>query len=99
MRWWLDMLCVISRGNWNNGSNAGVRDRNLNNTRNNANNNVGFADSEPSKPYSANVDRLRGSHCRGLCRNVLQRPVLVADPRRVAGQAKTRSNAQKRPTP
>ena len=45
------MLCVISRGNWNNGSNAGARNRNLNNARNNANNNVGLAcDSLPNMP-------------------------------------------------
>ena len=37
------MLCVISRGNWNNGSNAGVRYRNLNNNRTNATDFVGFA--------------------------------------------------------
>jgi hypothetical protein len=42
------MLCVISGGNWNNSSNAGVWNANLNNTRTNANNNVGFrADSAP----------------------------------------------------
>ena len=35
-------MCVISGGNWNNGSNAGVFARNLNNTRNNSNNNVGL---------------------------------------------------------
>ena len=37
-----DKMCVISGGNWNNGSNAGVFARNLNNTRNNSNNNVGL---------------------------------------------------------
>jgi hypothetical protein len=42
-------MCVISGGNWNNGSNAGVFARNLNNTRNNANNNVGLrCDCAPS---------------------------------------------------
>jgi len=42
------MLCVISGGNWNNTSNAGVWNANLNNNRTNANNNVGFrADSAP----------------------------------------------------
>ena len=97
MRRWLDMLCVISRGNWNNGSNAGVRNRNLNNTRTNANTNVGFADSEPSKPQAANAVRLRGSHCRGLCRNVLQTPILVADSHRAVGHAKTWADALKEP--
>lgn len=35
-------MCVISGGNWNNGSNAGVFARNLNNTRNNSNTYVGL---------------------------------------------------------
>ena len=35
-------MCVISGGNWNYGSNAGVFARYLNNTRNNSNNNVGL---------------------------------------------------------
>ena len=43
MRRWLDMLCVISRGNWNNGVNAGSRARVLNYGRTNAYNTVGFA--------------------------------------------------------
>lgn len=33
VRWVLDMLCAISGGNWNNGSNAGVWALNLNNDR------------------------------------------------------------------
>ena len=33
---------MISGGNWNNGSIAGVWSANLNNTRTNSNNNVGF---------------------------------------------------------
>jgi hypothetical protein len=36
-------ICVLSRGSWNNGSYAGVRDRFLNGTRGSANNSVGFA--------------------------------------------------------
>ena len=88
VRWGLDMLCVISRGNWNNGSNAGSRIRNLNNARSNANNNVGFADSVPNKPYAACADRQRGSPCRGLCRNVLPRRPLVAAAARVGLRAK-----------
>ncbi|GHA05504.1 hypothetical protein [Oceanisphaera arctica] len=44
----LNMLCVISGYNWNNGSNAGPWGVNLNNNRTNSNNNVGFAaDSNP----------------------------------------------------
>jgi hypothetical protein len=38
-----DALCVISRGNWYNGSIAGVRFRNLSATRTDANTFVGFA--------------------------------------------------------
>ena len=40
-------MCPIVCGNWNDASNAGVWNLNLNNTRTNTNNNVGFrADSE-----------------------------------------------------
>lgn len=83
------MLCVISRGNWNNGSNAGSRFRNLNNARANANNNVGFADSVPNKPHVACADWQRGSPRRGLRRNVLPRCPLVAAAARVGLRAKT----------
>ena len=38
-----DQLCVLSRGNWDNGSNAGSRFRSLHSTRTNASVNVGFA--------------------------------------------------------
>ena len=83
------MLCVISRGNWNNGSNAGVRNRNLNNARNNANNNVGLAcDSLPNMPNAACADWQRGSLRRAVRRNVLQQRPLVADAGRVACNAK-----------
>ena len=83
------MLCVISRGNWNNGSNAGSRNRNLNNNRTNANNNVGFAcDSVPNTPDAACADWQRGSLRRALRRNVLQPTPLVAVVRRVAPLAK-----------
>lgn len=80
------MLCVISRGNWDNGSNAGSRNRNLNNNRTNANNNVGFAaDSVPYTPDAARADRQRGSLRRALRRNVTRlRPLVVTAPR--AGQ-------------
>ena len=83
------MLCVISRGNWNNGSNAGGRNRNLNNNRTNANNNVGFAcDSVPNTPHTACADWQRGSLRRALRRNVLQQAPLVAVASRVAVLAK-----------
>jgi len=35
-------MCPLSGGNWNNASDAGVWALNLNNTRSNSNNNVGF---------------------------------------------------------
>lgn len=46
-------MCPISGGNWSNGANAGVWAFNLNNTRSNANNTVGFrADSaSPHTPH------------------------------------------------
>lgn len=73
------MLCVISGGNWNNGSNAGVWALNLNNVRGNSNNNIGFrADPLPATPHAATAARQRGSHRRGWCRNVLLSRPLVA---------------------
>lgn len=77
------MLCVVSRGNWDNGSNAGSRNRNLNNNRTNANSNVGFAaDSVPNTPDAACADRQRGSLRRALRRNVTHlRPLVAAAPR------------------
>jgi len=40
-------MCPLSGGNWNNGANAGLWALNLNNSRTNSNNNVGFrADSD-----------------------------------------------------
>ena len=88
VRWGFDMLCVISRGNWSNGSDAGSRLRNLNPSRSNANNNVGFADSMPNTPHAACADRQRGSPCRGLRRNVSPRGPLVAAAARVGWRAK-----------
>lgn len=79
------MLCVISRGNWDNGSNAGSRNRNLNNARTNANNNVGFAcDSMPNAPHAVCTAWQKGSLRRALRRNVLQQTPLVTVAGRVA---------------
>lgn len=84
------MLCVISGGNWNNGSNAGVWALNLNNVRGNSNNNVGFrADPLPATPHAATAVRQRGSCRRGWCRNVLLRRPLVAGFGLAAIRAKT----------
>ena len=84
------MLCAISGGNWNNGSNAGVWTLNLNNVRGNSNNNVGFrADSLPGWPHAALAARQRGSDRRGWCRNLVLCAPLVAGARHVVGQAKT----------
>ena len=89
VRWGFNMLCAISGGNWNNGSNAGVWALNLNNARGNSNNNIGFrADSWPGTPHAASAARRRGSTCRGLRRNQALACTLVADSRRVAGYAK-----------
>ena len=83
------MLCVISGGNWNNGSNAGVWTLNLNNVRGNSNNNIGFrADSLP-KPCAAHAVWQRGIDRRGLRRNLSRRTPLVASPAHVGGMAKT----------
>lgn len=55
------MLPVVG-GNWNNGSNAGVFNRNWNNSRSNSNNNVGFRcalpdyGSNPQIPYLEKVE-------------------------------------------
>jgi hypothetical protein len=73
------MRCVLAGGNWSNGSNAGVWARNLNNTRTNANNNVGFrADSMPKSPQAAHADWQRGGHRRALRRNGVTHRFLVA---------------------
>jgi hypothetical protein len=82
------MLCVISGGTWNNGSNAGVWTLNLNNVRGNSNNNVGFrADSLP-RPCAAHAAWKRGIDRRGLRRNPSRRAPLVATPAMLTGQRK-----------
>lgn len=82
------MLCVISGGNWDNGSNAGVWALNLNNARGNSNNNVGFrADPVPATPHTATAVWHRGSYRRGWCRNVLLSRPSVACLGLVAAQA------------
>lgn len=88
------MLCVISRGNWDNGSNAGSRFRNLNNNRSNANTNVGFAaDSMPNTPYAACADWQRGSLRRASRRNVPPRHPLVTPLARVGRPVKIDAGA------
>ena len=42
VRWELDMLCVISGGNWNTGSNAGVWALLLDSVRGSSGDNIGF---------------------------------------------------------
>ena len=84
----LNMLCVLSGGNWNNSSNAGVWSRNLSNSRANSNNNSGCVpDSLPclAVPNVAMAIRQRGSHLRGLCRNVQPQRLLVAHAKTGAG--------------
>lgn len=47
----MSSICVLSGGNWNNSSNAGVWNSNWNNNRTNSNNNVSFrADYNTSNP-------------------------------------------------
>lgn len=83
------MLCAISGGNWNNGSNAGVWTLNLNNVRGNSNNNVGFrADSLPGRPHAALAARQRGSDRRGWRQNLVLCAPLVAGAHHAVGQAK-----------
>lgn len=85
----IDMLCVISGGNWNNGSNAGVWTLNLNNVRGNSNNNIGFrADSLP-RPCAAHAVRQRGIDRRGLRRNQSRHTPLVASLTHAGELAKT----------
>ena len=88
------MLCVISRGNWDNGSNAGSRFRDLDNYRPNAVAYVGFAaDSVPNTPDAACADWQRGSLRRALWRNVTHRRPLVATAPRVGRLAKIGAGA------
>ena len=48
-------ICLLSGGNWNNGSNAGLWNLNWNNNRTNSNNNVSFRSdyASPSKHRGA----------------------------------------------
>jgi len=88
------MLCVISGGNWDNGSGAGAWALNLNNVRSNSNSNVGLrADSLPATPQAAMAVGQRGGHRRGLCRNVLLARLLVAGTAHV-GQFPAKTGAQ-----
>ena len=78
-------MCPISGGNWNNGSNAGVWALNLNNTRANSNNNVGFrADSgsprSPSGHGGTEGDAFRPlakSECRRLSGRSVERQAAI----------------------
>jgi len=45
-------MCLISGGNWNNTTNAGVWNLNLNNNRGNSNDNVGFRADYDSLPLN-----------------------------------------------
>lgn len=49
-------MCPIVGGSWNNTSNAGVWALNLNNTRSNTNNNVGFR-ADSISPHGSMLDR------------------------------------------
>jgi hypothetical protein len=53
-------MCLISGGNWNNGSKAGVWTLNLNNNRTNSNNNIGFRAADYDPPSDS--ERKQWSH-------------------------------------
>jgi hypothetical protein len=79
MRRGLNMLCVISGGNWTNGAISGVWALNLNNVRSNSNTNYGFrSDSPPNTPHAVCTAWRRGSPRRALRRNVLLAHPLVS---------------------
>jgi hypothetical protein len=54
-------MCLISGGNWNNTSNAGVWNLNLNNNRTNTNNNVGFRAADYDRRTHQALNRARSS--------------------------------------
>jgi hypothetical protein len=84
------MLCAISGGNWNNGSNAGVWAFNSNNARSNSNNKYGFrSDPLPAKPpCAALAEWQRGGPRRAWWRNQVLNHPLVALAARVGSRAK-----------
>ena len=76
---YLNMLCLQSGANWNNGSNAGVWASNWNNTRTNSNNNVGFrADSIPLTPDTHHAILGMRDIASGFMRNRFVTRLLVA---------------------
>lgn len=74
-------MCPISGGNWNNSSNAGVWALNLNNTRSNSNDNIGFR-ADSGSPRSRNrqggtkggVFRRRRAGAKSVCFRLSGRP-------------------------
>jgi hypothetical protein len=72
-------MCLISGGNWNNTSNAGVWALNLNNNRTNSNNNVGFRSADydsASRPLLAQWSHRDVVSCSGVARQNLPRAPL-----------------------
>lgn len=59
----------IRGGNWNNGSNAGIGALNLNNSRSNANSNIGF------RPA---LDTARSNRLKGRCQCVLEKDAVTS---------------------
>lgn len=80
------MLCPISGGNWNNGSNAGVWALNLNNARSNSNTNVGCRLDLAHKCSNSELLKVRkGRVLSGvLARNSIASVLLVGNYRRSA---------------
>jgi hypothetical protein len=60
-------MCLISGGNWNNTSNAGVWNLNLNNNRTNSNANIGLRCADYDRDLLPRLCGLRSSHpARGM---------------------------------
>ena len=80
-------MCPISGGNWNNSSNAGVWTLNLNNTRTNSNNNVGFR-ADSISPHGPQVGRsgIKGDAFRRVA--VCGRATAKSVCRRFSGRAR-----------
>ena len=56
-------ICLLSGGNWNNSTNAGVWNSNWNNSQANSNNNVGFrCDRNSSDSFFQRQWKYRGAH-------------------------------------
>jgi hypothetical protein len=62
-------MCPILGGNWNNGTNAGVWNLNLNNVRTNSNTNVGFRSDSAILQNAIAYSRAKGDVFRLLAKS------------------------------